>query len=480
MSIGSFGIGGGIDIEGLVAQFRSLELRSRFRLEARLENLQTRKTALSDLDSKLSALFSITDRFAETILVDPFASRLGVTSDSDAFTVTATSAAQVGSHSISISQLASTDTRVSNQVTGINTDFSGIVTDQSFDILVAHPTDADPSNRLAVTVTVTAASFAKTNEELFDAIASAINDAIAAEISSGNLEATERVTASAVEESSGTARLILRAGLSGESNALQFTDTDGLLATLGLTTNALASGTTGGFITASADLNSEFVLDGLSFSRDSNAIDDVLDGITFQLQNVTDSDETLTVEADTDAVRSEVDSFIEAYNEALTFIRSETGAGGDFRGDPTYSLLGIELRSIAGSRVAGTSTTDYDRLLEIGIDVKNDGTLFFEDAEKFEAALAANPQLVSDIFNVSDGIATQMRDFVVGYTRTSGLISSSQRSVDTTIRHQNERLDTFDDRLERRVARFRSEMVRLQTALAQVRAQAAFFQTFRS
>lgn len=480
MSIASFGIGGGIDIEGLVAQFRGLELRSRFVLEARLEQLQTRKTALSDLDSKLSALFRITDSFAETILSDPFASRRGITSDSDLLTVTATSDSQVGSHSISISRLASTDTRVSNQVTGINSDFGGIITDQSFDILVAHPTDDDPSNRVAVTVTITAASFAKTNELLFDDIASAINDAIALEVSSGNLEATERVTATAVEESSGTARLILRSGLSGESNALQFTDTDGLLATLGLTTNAQTSGTTGGYISASADLNSQFILDGLSFSRGSNTIDDVLDGITFQLLNTTTSDQTLTVEADTAAVRSEVDSFIEAYNEALTFIRAETVAGGDFRGDPTYSLLGIELRSIVGSRVVGTSTTDYDRLLEIGIDVKNNGTLFFDDPEKFESALAANPQLVSDIFNVSDGIATQLRDFVVSYTRTSGLINSSQRSVDTTIRHQNERLDTFDDRLERRVARFRSEMVKLQTALAQVRAQAAFFQTFRS
>lgn len=474
---GSFGAGG-LDVEGLVAQFRAIEVLKRFSLEDRLTSLQTRQTTLSDLSSKLSALFKIADRFSNTILVDPFGSRIGTSSNADVLNAVAGSAAQVGSHSFSIARLASSDVRASDLRVATDVEFSGITTDQSFEILVAHPTDDDPTNRVAVTVTVTAASFLKNNEGLFKDIAAAINNAIATEISIGNLETTERVTASAVAESSGDARLVIRTGATGETHVLQFNDTDGLLATLGVTTDAQATDTTGGYITAAANLNSEFTLDGLTFTRDGNTVDDALEGVTLKFLDVTTAAETFVIEADKEAVRGELDNFIEAYNEALTFIRTQTRAGGSFRGDATYSTLAINLRGIIGSRVSGASTTDYDRLSELGIDVKRDGTLFFDDATKFEAALAANPALVSDIFNAEGGIATQVRDYVVSFTRTAGLINSSKRSLTSSITFQNERLDAFDDRLDRRVDRFRNELIRLQIALSQVQAQAAFFQSF--
>ena len=463
---------------GLVAQFRSIELLKRTPLETRLNGLESRRTALSDLDSKLSTLFAITDRFTDTVLFDPFAARDGLSSDESVVKVSADSTAQVGTHDLEVTRLASTDTRVSDLFTGIDTDFDGIVTDQTFDILVAHPTDDDESNRLAVTVTVSAASFAKTNEGLFKDIAAAINDAIAAEISAGNLEATERVTATFVEESSGDARLILRSGETGSDKALEFTDTDGLLGTLGLTRTTAAKNNNGGYITAEADLDAEFVLDGLTFVRGSNSVDDALTGVTLQLVNVSVDPLTITIESATQSVRDELDTFIEAYNEALKFVRQGTRSGGQFAGDATYSTIAIQLRSITSSQVTGASTTSFDRIHEIGLQTNNDGTLFFEDASLFEAALAADPTLISDIFNASDGIATQLKDYIVNFTRTSGTITISQRSITNSITFQNERLEAFDDRLDQRVARFKAQLIRLQTALSQVQAQAAFFQSF--
>ncbi|MCH8327241.1 MAG: flagellar filament capping protein FliD, partial [Candidatus Marinimicrobia bacterium] len=320
-AIGSFG--GGLDVTGLVAQFRSIELLKRTTLETRLSGLQSRKTALSELDSKLSALFTISDRFSETILFDPFAAREGASSDTSIITISADSTAQLGSHDIEVTRLASTDTRVSDLYTGSNTDFNGIVTDQSFDILVAHPIDGDESNRVAVTVTVTAASFQKSNEDLFGDISRAINDAIAAEVSSGNLEATERVTASFVAESAGDARLILRSGETGSDKALQFTDTDGLLGSLGLLRNATPNPNNGngGYITAAADLDAEFILDGLTFLRGGNTVEDALTGVTLELLNVSVDPETVTIKAATQAVRDELNDFIRAYNAALEFVR---------------------------------------------------------------------------------------------------------------------------------------------------------------
>lgn len=477
-AIGSFG--GGLDVTGLVAQFRAIELLKRNPLESRLNSLESRKEALSELDSKLSSLFTIADRFAETILFDPFAARQGVSSDETIVTITADSTAQVGNHNIEVNRLASADTRVSDLHVAIDSDFTGLVTNQTFDINVPHPIDGDESNRVAVTVTIAAASFAKTNEELFADIAAAINNAISLEVSVGNLDATERVTASAVEESSGDTRLIFRSGETGSDKILEFTDTDGLLNTLGITRNSAQNPNNGngGYITAAADLDAEFVLDGLTFLRSSNTVDDALTGVTLKLENVSVDPETVTIETDTKSVRAELDEFIETYNNALKFVRAGTRSGGQFSGDITFSTIAIQLRSIIVSQVTGASTTAFDRIHEIGLQTKNDGSLFFEDASLFEAALEADPALVSDIFNASDGIATQLRDFVITFTRTSGVITRSQRSITNSITSQNERLEAFDDRLDRKVDTFKSQLIRLQQALSQVQAQAAFFQSF--
>lgn len=472
--------GGGLDVEGLVAQFRSIEDTRRSPLEIRLETLESRKGALDELDSKLSTLYTISDSFADTVLSDPFASRLGVSSDESVVSITADSTSQVGTHNIEILRLASSDIRVSDLHVETASDFTHITTDQSFVINVAHPTDDDESNRVAVTVVIIAASFAKTNEDLFTDIARAVNDAVAFEIAAGNLDTTERASATAVEESAGDARLVFRSGGTGSAAILEFTDTDGLLETLGLLRTGAPNASTGngGVITAADELDSEFVLDGLTFNRSGNTVDDALTGVTIVLENLSEAPETITIQSNIEAVRKEVDEFIEAYNEALTFVRAETGASGDFRGDSTYTSISQQLRSIVISQVTGSSSPAYDRINEIGLQTRRDGQLYFEDASKFEAALNANPTLVSDIFNASDGIATRIRDYVFTFTRTSGVITSSQRSITTSITSQNTRLDSFDERLERKVAAFKSQLVRLQSALSQVQAQAAFFQSF--
>ncbi|MCK4577869.1 MAG: flagellar filament capping protein FliD [Candidatus Marinimicrobia bacterium] len=473
------GISNGLDIEGLVTQYRSIERTSRQSLEANLTRLESRDSALSTLDSKLSALYTVTDRFTDT-LTDVFASKEGSTSDADLITATADSDAQLGSHSLDVNRLASADVRVSSQYVSTDSDFTGLLTDQSFDIIVAHPTDADPNNTFAVTVTVSAATFALTNEEVFDGIADTINAAVSFAISNGDLDATERVTAAAVSEETGATRLLLRSGKSGESNALQFTDTNGLLNTLKVTRNNTATGSLGGYITAAADLDAEFVMDGLTFLRDSNVVSDVLTGVTLELHGTTTTTESFSVEANTETVQTEIEDFINAYNETVNYLATQTGSGSDFRGDSTYSLIGYELRSIIYSQVTGASSSDYDRLHKIGISVNNDGTLTLEDASLFTTALTTDESFVSELFTASDGIAARIKDYAHNYTRANGLISNSRQALDISINYQTDRMDDFDDRLDRKVERFRMQLIRLQTVLTQVQSQSAFLSSFTS
>lgn len=470
---------GGFDIEGLVAQFRAIELISRQPLEARKARLESRKDALTDLDSKLSALFRLAKRLADPIL-NVFGTKQGSTSNADLVSVTAGSTAQVGSHNLTVDRLASTDTRVSQQYTSSGSDFSAISTDQTFKILVAHPTEADPDNRVEISVTVAASSFSQTNDEVLSDIAQAINDAMSAAVTAGDIESSERVAVNIVAEESDTSRLVIRSGQSGETNALVFDDVDGLLGTLQVTANVQSTGTAGGYIKPLNELSASFTIDGLSFSRDTNFVDDALEGVTLQFSGTTSTTETFSISSNTDAAKGELDAFIAAFNTAIEFLTEESKTGGVFRGDFIFGFLRFDLRSLVTQRVEGALSTDFDQLSEIGIGINRDGTLFFEDATKLEAALAKNANLVSEIFGAADGIGEGLQSFIVNYTRTSGIISGSRKSIDRSLTFQDARLDEFDARVLRKEDRFRGELIRLQTGLAQAQQQAFFFSTFAS
>jgi len=108
-------------IEQLIATTLQIEAQPRFAIEDKKALYQARETVLSELNSKLSSLNSLSERLT-SVLTDYFAAKTVSSSDKDLFTATAESGALAGSHDISIARLASSDTRVSKQYTTTGTD----------------------------------------------------------------------------------------------------------------------------------------------------------------------------------------------------------------------------------------------------------------------------------------------------------------------------------------------------------------------
>ena len=123
-------------------------------------------------------------------------------------------------------------------------------------------------------MTVSASNFNNTtNETALTAIANAINSAMTTAFTNDTIESDEKVIASVVSEENGKARLVLTSAQTGYTYRQNFTDTSGLLSSLGLSTaSAIIRCTNGGYITSEDNLNSLFTMDGLSFSRDSNRL----------------------------------------------------------------------------------------------------------------------------------------------------------------------------------------------------------------
>jgi flagellar hook-associated protein 2 len=474
----------------MVDQYMQLESMQRDNLVTQKSKLSDKKSIFSELNSKMKALKTKLEGLTDKVN-DLFAAKKTNSSDEAKVKVTAESSAVNGNHTVTVSRLASSDRRVSNQYVKNATDFTGFTTDQTFTIEVGHPTDDDENNRETISVTIAASVFSESNEDVLNAIATAINDAMGGAVSDETIDGDEVIHASTVTEQSGITRLTLNSELTGYSYRMDFGASD-LLDALDVNAEVQASGSAGGYMTAvgtsatDSMLNSSFNIDGLSFYRDSNTITDAYAGLTFKLLDTFAAPETVTIDTDAESVKTDVQEFISKYNEVVNFLRKnakvdpDTHVRGVFSGDLIYSGVLSQMRGIVSDPVSGTSSEDYNLLYHIGIEASQDGTLSIKDTDKFTTAIEANYRYVADLFYSDDGVASRLMDYLDDFVKTSGTISASKKQIDLQTTSLNDRIKYMNEILAKKEKQYFDQFTKLQETMYQLQSQQSFFSSFFS
>ena len=481
-------VSGQSSIYQLVDQYMQLEKIPLNKLIDQKDGLDTKKSVFSDLDSVLSKLKTKLKYLSDSA-VNPFFAKSSSTSDAEKVGITAQGSAVSGNHSVTISQLAKSDTRVSNQFDNANSDFTGFTTDQTFSIEVGHPTEDDPDNRVSIDVTVAASVFSGTNDDVMKAISDGINDAMSAAVANDLIGGDEVIHSSVVSEEAGKSRMVLRSDKSGYTYRMDF-GSSALLDTLNINNNAQSSGTAGGYITTvgtgrtDSALSSSFTVDGLTFYRDSNVVDDAIDGITLKLLDTFSTEETVTIQANVEDVKSDTQEFIDKYNDAIKFLREKTKTDpnthkrGALTNDSMYGSIVSDFRGIIGGNVTGTTSSDYTLLYDIGIEANQDGTISIKDSDKFKAALENNSLYVSDLFNSEDGVANKLIDYIDRFVAAGGSISNSKQQIDNQITSLNDRIDYMNEVLDKKQKRYFDQFAQLQQTMNSLQSQQSFFSAF--
>ena len=460
------------------------------RLETKRSEQNVFKGVLGDFDSKLSDLRSEL-RGLTSAVSNPFGSvSANIPEDVTAFSVSTNDFATPSSNSLDVKQLAQTDTRVSQSYASADGDLRGFFDAngaQSFSISVASPTDADPTNRVDIGVTVD--PLGTTNQEILEEVSSAINTAMASAVDDGTISNDERASVSLINETSTSARLSVRSGQTGYQNRLAFTDSaDGLLGALQVTQNDTTTDDgSGGQIydvgTSETDsaLNSKFTLNGLTLFRNSNTVDDAIKGLTFSLEGTTTQPASFSVAPDEASIEDTVNTFIEKYNGVLDFIQNkskidpEADTRGPFAGESQFRSLRFQLRSDAVQPVTGLPDDAPSRLSNIGITVEDDGKLKLSDKEALTNAITENPSAVQELFSSDDGIATRLLERVDRYVGSDGILDNRKESIDRSNRRLDDRIGRIDRRLERRREQLTAQFAQLQAMQQQVQGQGLFF-----
>ena len=473
--------------ELLISQIIAVESQPLFDLDLKKQTQERIQTALNDYDSKVSALHTLLTSFTD-VFANPFDARAATLSDNTSFDVTVSEDAALGSHSLQVERLASTDTRVSQQFTSAGTSLRSFFDTngaQTFQINVASPTDEDPLNRVDISVTVDPTG--ATDEDILGEISSAINTAMSDAADAGTIKATEEASSSVVNETTDTARLSLSSAQTGYANRLEFTDSaGGLLGLLQVDSAALSSGTSGGQITSvgtsesDSELNSKFILDGLTLYRSTNQVSDALPGLTLDLKQTATASTDFTVGSDTEGIKNEILDFIAKYNDILSFIDGKTDVDGDlniradFAGDTIMTGLKFGMRNDVALQITGQPSGAPSYLSDLGITIEDDGSLTLEDEDKLTSALQDDSAAVKSFFSGTDGLATRLKDRLDTYLGSDGLIDNRLDSVDSRISRLDDRIADFEDRLTAREDQLRTQFAQLQQTLALFQGQQQF------
>jgi flagellar hook-associated protein 2 len=239
-------------------------------------------------------------------------------------------------------------------------------------------------------------------------------------------------------------RLILKSRTTGTSGAINIdADPDGVLSSLGV----VNPGTTTPKNVLQAAQDAVLTVDGLTVTRSSNTVTDVIPGVTLELRAVTSSPVTVTVSRNIAPARDKIKAWVDKYNAAFDVMaRLEAGS---LKGDPLLARIKLSLRSRIAREVGGLSP--YRNLYQIGISTGGTwqgGTLeeakagrLRVDESKLTSALEADPRAVKELFFAADpavtGIGEALEADLGLWLDTGGLLPSR----DSTISAQEKRID---------------------------------------
>ena len=397
----------GVDLNELVDGFVKAKSVPISRKEVEVSKKSATLAAYEEYEGLLSALKNPasnlrrpslaqggTDVFGQNIAYST--SSLGATST--AITVTPKTATPLGTYSLTVNRLAKSDVVLSSAADTFSNQEDPLIT---------------TTGTLSVggtAISVTAGDSLKT-----------VVDAINAQTG------TTKVRAQIVDLGNSTYRLNLSATETGKAITLTGSDA-GVLDDLNL--SALGSGET------DASLSSEVVYNGVTVTRSSNTIKDLIPSASIDLFSANPLDKIrISVETNNQNVRSQVDTFVEAYNALRDFYDTQTAVNGDgtvpktsilvnqsaFRG----SFLGLETVLTGG--VSGISSVNS--LRDVGITLDDNNRLVVDDV-KLNDAIVDKGDAVSKLFGFTS--TSSNSDFFVA--RRPESLKSSLGNGDITVR----------------------------------------------
>ena len=245
---------------------------------------------------------------------------------------------------------------------------------------------------------------------------------------------------------------------------------------------------------------------GIEVIRQSNTIDDLIPGVTLNVQDTSDKPIKLSVEPDREAVKNAIIDFVGTYNRLMAEInitmrndeailneleylsedekKAYKEKLGILQGDVTISQLRTSMQNIMMNAYAAPETTMLLGMLGISTNAQTGGGYdaakmrgYLEiDEKKLTNALNSNFENIRALFGydtdkdfvIDSGVAVALDNLIKPFVETGGIFNTKLKTFDTLIADQKKIIDTLTAQLAKKEEELRRKYGLMEGVLGQL------------
>lgn len=230
-----------------------------------------------------------------------------------------------------------------------------------------------------------------------------------------------------------------------------------------------------------ASLNASFSIDGFDYQRQTNdGIDDVIQGITLNLDKVGETQ--LTIGSNTDTMKEKITDLINVYNELIQDIAEKTQY--DTEAEENGILSEVYSVKAIGSDLAAFITntvdtgTDITSLMDLGLELNKDGTLTLDENALSQAFSSSADDVAKLFIGDSDTDLTGLGDFLndklKDLTSSTGILNGEKSAAEAKIDRLTTDIESAEERLDKRYDLMAQDFVRLDALIGTMNAQSQY------
>jgi flagellar hook-associated protein 2 len=428
------GLISGLSTTSMIQQLMAAEAAPQDKLKSSLTDEQTTTKAYRAVNTKMSTIQTA----AEALTTATGWQSMKSSSDNASVTVSAGSTATAGQISFNVKALARA------QVSTAAMPASGDVVGGSGLTINIGKDPADPAHSVATTIQ---ASDLKTNtpQGLVDAINAkglSVRAALVATDTGQMVQFTSTKT--------GLANQFSIDGLTGSPAQVAVTAKD-----------------------AQISIGDDGAAGAYTVSSSSNTFTNLMPGLTITASAETTTPVTITTSTDTGTIAAKVKAMVDAANDALSGISDLSSydatnkVGGPLLSDSTTRFMSQNLLSAISN-----GKTGYGSFSQLGISLDQTGKITF-DADKFAAALAADPAKVQDA--IRNGLAATYDTQAKGATNSvDGSLTVAIQGRDARVKDLTGQIADWDVRLKTKKEALQKQFANLEVALGKLKDQSSW------
>jgi flagellar hook-associated protein 2 len=282
---------------------------------------------------------------------------------------------------------------------------------------------------------------------------------------------------------------LINDGSAGSPYKVMISGANGATEGFTLSSNDTANVFGAGFETPSgyAASDANVTVDGISYTRQSNAISDIVPGLTLNLKAASSTAASINLARDTSALKTKLTALVTAYNDFDNIIKETTNPkstldtyGATLVGDSTARMVRQQMRSLIFG-VSSTPGTTYQTLSQLGFTLDQTGVLSLDET-KLDTALQTGVDDIAKMFtgghnklSVYSGLPAGLAgDAVKKLTNllsaTGPLLTKSENATKENTNYQAQ-LTKLQTRMDALLARYQKQFAAMDSLVGSVNSQ---------